>query len=106
MKLYVACHNQIPYFWEMFRRQSPVNAMFMTPYIFTSETSAEDFVLNFIYKVFERHKSNGLFAAEMKEFNDLIAKDPFSSQTLLNPLIKTLLMFEIKIFEIESDQFI
>ncbi len=106
MKLYMICHNQNPYIWEPFRAQLHKDFSFLMPLVFTSETSAQDFILDFIYKVFNGHKANVRFAAEMKQFEDLLKEELFSSKILSNPLIKTLLFYEIKIVEIESDQFV
>jgi len=105
MKLYVVCKHKEDIFWEMFARMAYGEHLFLQPYIFTTETSDLDFILEIIKRDFIYYKQRGIFTAQMKEFNDLLNKEPFSLQTLSNPLIETFFKSKIKIFEIESDQF-
>ncbi len=105
MKLYVVCKHEDNKSWKMYAHIIHKEHLFLQPYIFTTETSALDFILEIIKRDFIYYKQRNLFAAQIKEFNDLLDKEPFSSQTLSNPLIETFFKSKIKIFEIESDQF-
>lgn len=105
MKLYVVCKHEDNKSWEMFTHMVYGEHLFLQPYVFTTETSALDFILEIIKRDFIYYKQRGIFTAQMKELNDLLNKEPFSLQTLSNPLIETFFKSKIKIFEIESDQF-